>query len=368
MSEGTETPAREQMLERAWKLWDKFVASDDRELFTIGFTAWDTTQNEQVWESVASSRAPRLMRLVKNIQQEHLQNAIDAYLMGMDELHDLRDRIRELDTAEDSDRSEDGASHGRSLAAEMGERSQERLAGANPGMWVSKFVGKKVAVSPKVIKVGPEAGASIGVSAARAQALSELAGSVKKVDRVDEGLLELIRERASTSLRAAGIESTGTGIEQGTVSRSAVVNAALTMVIRASGVTGVQLNEEGELLVELLGSTGDLARTSSIDARLALLGEQLDRVEATGRAIHNKTVQIEKQGFLTNLITNFSLAERLRIVRPGTERPENEVDVAGPKALSLLHKIEDQARRELTRRNDEMGRPGARGASKSRLS
>jgi hypothetical protein len=130
------------------------------------------------------------------------------------------------------------------------------------------------------------------------------------------------------------------------------------MVVRAAGVTGIRLNEEGELLVELLGDTGDLARTASIDARLALLGDQLDRVEATGRATHAKAVQIEKQGFLTNLIANFSLAERLRVVRPGTDRPETEVDVADPKALGLLDTITGQARRELTRRTDAKGRPG----------
>lgn len=363
MSEASGLPARERLLERAGKLWDLFVTNDGRELFDAGFTGWGTTQNTQVWESVAASRVHRLMRLVKDVKPEQLEEAIRAYLMGIDELQTLREQIRALDdvpaggdTAGGSGNG-DGGAHASALATELSHRSQERLSGANPGLLVSKYAGKKVVISPKVIEVGDVAGASIGVSASRARALSALVGSVKKVDRVDEALLELLRERAGVSMRAAGIEPSGMGTEHGAVSRSAVVNAALAMVVRAAGVTGVHLNEEGELLVELLGDTGDLARTASIDARLALLGDQLDRMEATGRAIHTKTVLIEKQGFLTNLITNFSLAERLRVVRPGAERPESEVDVAEPKALSLLSSMESQARRELARRTDAAGRP-----------
>ncbi|WP_179220103.1 hypothetical protein [Rhodococcus sp. NCIMB 12038] len=312
-----------------------------------------------------------MLRLVNDVSPEKLQDAIGAYLMGIDELQALRAQIRALDEAgigrDTPGESEDGSdrAHGSALAAELNHRSEERMAGENPGLLVSKFMGKKVTITPKVVEVGPEAGASIGVSAQRAQALSALAGTVKKVDRVDEALLELLRERVEKSLRIAGIDPSSKGTELGTVSRSAVVNAALVMVVRASGVTGIRLNEEGELLVELLGDTGDLARTASIDARLALIGDQLDRMEATGRAIHKKTVLIEKQGFLTNLITNFSLAERLRIVRPGTERPESEVDVAEPKALSLLHNMEGQARRELARRTDAEGRPAPRKAGES---
>ncbi|PZU04663.1 MAG: hypothetical protein DI630_00675 [Gordonia sp. (in: high G+C Gram-positive bacteria)] len=354
------SPERRRLLERAGKLWDQFVTKADRSLFDPGFTGWDSTQNTQVWQSVAASRVPRLMRLVKDVSPDQLDKAIEAYLRGIDELYLLRDQIRAIDTAAantDPAGGGDGA-HAGALAAELSHRSQERLSGTAPGLLASKFAGKKMAISPKVMKVGPEAGASIGVSAARAQVLSAMAGSVKKVDRIDEALVELLRERASVSLRAAGIEPSGSGTEPGAISRPAVVSAALVMVLRASGMSGIRLNEEGELLVELLGDTGDLARTASIDARLALLGEQLDRMEATGRATHNKTVHIERQGFLTNLITNFSLAERLRVVRPGADRPETEVDVADPKALTLLDNMTGQARRELTRRTNIKGRPG----------
>lgn len=361
MSDTSGSPDRQVLLERAEKLWELFVKSDSRSLFEAGFTGWGTAKNTQVWASVAASRVHRLMRLVKDVKPEQLQEAIEAYLMGLDELHTLRDQVRSLDVDTDGDTtvsSTDGI-HAGALAAELSHRSQERLSGATPGALASKYAGRKVAISPKVIEVGPEAGACIGVSAPRAQALSALAGSGKKVDRLDEALMELLRERAGVLLRAVGIEPSGAGTEHRAVSRSAVVNASLVMVLRASGVTGVRLNEEGELLVELLSSTGDLARTASIDARLALLGDQLDRIEATGRATHNKTVVIEKQGFLTNLITNFSLAERLRVVRPGTDRPESEVDVADPKALGLLDNMEGQARREMTRRADTKRRPAS---------
>lgn len=361
MSDTSGSPDRQALLERAEKLWELFVKSDSRSLFEAGFTGWGTTKNTQVWVSVAASRVHRLLRLVKDVKPEQLQEAIEAYLMGLDELHTLRDQIRSLDVEANGDTvfsSTDGV-HAGALAAELSHRSQERLSGAAPGVLVSKYAGKKVTISPKVVEVGPEAGACIGVSASRAQALSALAGSVKKVDRVDEALLELLRERVTVSMRAAGIEPSGVGMESGAVSRPAVVTAALAMVVRAAGVTGVRLNEEGELLVELLGNTGDLARTASIDARLALLGDQLDRMEATGRATHSKAVLIEKQGFLTNLITNFSLAERLRVVRPGTDRPESEVDVADPKALGLLDNMEGQARREMTRRADTKRRPAS---------
>lgn len=353
-----QTPAdRQLLLDRAGKLWDQFVKAE-RILFDTGFSGWSAPENGRVWQSVSASRGPRLMKLVKDVDPDQLEKAIDTYLMGIDELHALRDQIRAIDTgAADADTSPDG-DHAGALATELSKRSQERLSGSKPGLLVSKFTGRKVSLSPKVLAVGPEAGACIGVSAPRAQALTAMAGSVKKVDRVDEALLELLRERASVSMRAAGIEPSGVGTELGTVSRTAVVTAALAMVVRAAGVSGIRLNEEGELLVELLGDTGDLARTASIDARLALLGDQLDRVEATGRATHAKAVQIEKQGFLTNLIANFSLAERLRVVRPGTDRPETEVDVADPKALGLLDTITGQARRELTRRTDAKGRPG----------
>ncbi|MET3959857.1 hypothetical protein ABIE52_006792 [Rhodococcus sp. OAS809] len=359
MSETSGLQDREQLLDRAGKLWDLFVSNDSRDVFAAGFTGWGTPQNNEVWETVSGSRVNRLMRLFKGVQTEQLEVAIEAYLTGIDELYSLREQVRDLDNARTEDSPETGtATHASSVAAELSQRSQERLSGAAPGLLVSKYAGKKATFSPKVIEVGTEAGACIGVSAARARALSDLAGSVKKVDRVDEALLELLRERVSVSLRAAGIEPSGMGTESGTVSRPAVVTAALAMVVRAAGVTGVRLNEEGELLVELLSDTGDLARTASIDARLALLGDQLDRMEATGRSIHSKTVLIEKQGFLTNLITNFSLAERLRVVRPSTDRPENEVDVAEPKALRLLANMEGQARRELARRVDTQGRPG----------
>lgn len=364
MSDVSGLLAREGLLGRAEKLWDLFVMNDSRSLFDAAFTGWGTDQNTQVWESVAASRAGRLMRLVRDVKPDQLQEAMHAYLTGIDELHTLREQIRALDTGQgdgDTAAADSAAAggHSRAVAAELNHRSQERLSGTAPGLLVSKYAGKKVTISPKVIEVGSEAGASIGVSAPRARALSELAGSVKKVDRVDEALLELLRERVSVSMRAAGIEPSGVGTESGMVSRPAVVTAALAMVVRAAGVTGVRLNEEGELLVELLGDSGDLARTASIDARLALLGEQLDRMEATGRAIHNKTTTIEKQGFLTNLITTFSLAERLRVVRPGTDRPENDVDVAAPKALNLFNIMEGQARREQARRRDANGRPGA---------
>lgn len=372
MSDASGSPDRERLLERAGKLWDSFVMKGDRSLFDIGFTGWGTTQNAQVWESVAASRVSRLMRLVNDVKPDQLQEAIEAYLMGIDELQSLRAQIRALDEAGSGQASaalEGGAdgAHGSALAAELNHRSEERLSGDNPGLLVSKYVGKKVTITPKVIEVGPEAGASIGVSAQRAQALSGMAGTAKRVDRVDESLLELLSERVEASIRAAGIELSGVGTQQGVVPRSAVVNAALVMVVRASGVNGIRLNEEGELLVELLGDSGDLARTASIDARLALLGDQLDRMEATGRAIHKKTVLIEKQGFLTNLITNFSLAERLRIVRPGTERPESEIDLAEPKALSLLHNMEGQARREQARRVDAEGRPAPQKVRESLL-
>lgn len=355
----TRTPAdRQLLLDRAGKLWDQFVKAD-RIVFDTGFSGWSAPENARVWQSVSTSRGPRLVKLMKDVDTEHLEKAIETYLRGIDELHELRDQIRAIDTATVGDGSDaPGSTHAGALATELNKRSQDRLSSAKPGLLVSKFTGRRVSLSPKVVEIGPEAGACIGVSAPRAQALSALAGSVKKVDRVDESLLELLRERASVSMRAAGIEPSGVGTELGTVSRTAVVTAALAMVVRAAGVTGVHLNEEGELLVELLGDTGDLARTASIDARLALLGDQLDRMEATGRATHTKTVQIEKQSFLTTLIANFSLAERLRVVRPGTDRPETEVDVADPKALGLLDAITGQARRELTRRTDAKGRPG----------
>ena len=363
MNDKVPSPHRQQLLDRAGKLWDQFVTKADRSLFDAGFTEWDSEQNAQVWRSVTSSRVPRLMRLVKDVNPEQLEKAIETYLMGIDELYTLRDQIRAIDFGEGGDQITTGAgvngqSHSGALADELHHRSQERLSSSKPGLLVTQFAGKKVTISPRVTEVRPEAGASIGVSSARAQTLSSLAGSVKRVDRVDEALLELLRERATVSMRAAGIEPSGFGTDSGAVSRAAVVTAALTMVVRAAGITGVQLNEEGELLVELLSDTGDLARTASIDARLALLGDQLDRMEATGRATHKKTVDIEKQGFLTKLVTNYLLAERLRVVRPGTERPGADVDVADPKALGLLETMTAQARRELSRRTHSKGRPG----------
>lgn len=365
-AEETAVVTREDLMTQVDDLWESYFGTTEaaKSLFSAAFVGWGTSQNEEFWQKFpglwAGRVAKRLTKLGEGggpVDEATQAKLIAKCLRDMTRMLELRTQVEAIDTESELDLL---GEHDAALSAELRRRRAEQGQGPAAGTLAEKFAGTSVAAVTKVVEVEPTAAVVFGVTPERAHAISSSAGTLKKVNGIDESLIELVREKATAAMNAVGIEPVGQGTDSGTVSRASAINAALAAVARSSGVEGIVLNEEGELLVELLSTGGDMARMASIDVRLALLADQLSRVAKVGRATHEKVVEVEKQNWVISFIANYLAGERLRIIRPAASPEIEEVESTAPKLLSLRDHFFKQALGERNRQLAITGRPQRR--------
>lgn len=356
------------------------VTGDDRPEIFAQAADPQSPAFEKVWASMLDERLARVMRLAAPTEQAAPNPlVVRAFLEASDELLRIRQVLLAADQArtaatEQAEHDLDAAQQGQqaqqsqadevdtrdaaagTAAAEAGERGFVSTALAG------KYAGSQVRLTTQVTAVSTGAALSVGMDPERAAALgsgSPLTGA-KRVERVSEALLDLLGGRATTNMAAAGITLGGTGrVARGQIPRHSLVNAALVLALRAGGTTGVELNPEGELLVELLGGTsGELARSASLEANLVEVADRLGALEKVVRNSHARSIEARDEAQLAAMISSFGVAERLRVVRVPLSGPDvvESVDVAAPAAVGLFDQMRTQADAYARKRRDDKGR------------
>lgn len=356
------------------------VTGDDRPEIFAQAADPQSPAFEKVWASMLDERLARVMRLAAPTEQAAPNPlVVRAFLEASDELLRIRQVLLAADQArtaatEQAEHDLDAAQQGQqaqqsqadevdtrdaaagTAAAEAGERGFVSTALAG------KYAGSQVRLTTQVTAVSTGAALSVGMDPERAAALgsgSSLTGA-KRVERVSEALLDLLSQRATTNMAAAGITLGGTGrVARGQIPRHSLVNAALVLALRAGGTTGVELNPEGELLVELLGGTsGELARSASLEANLVEVADRLGALEKVVRNSHARSIEARDEAQLAAMISSFGVAERLRVVRVPLSGPDvvESVDVAAPAAVGLFDQMRTQADAYARKRRDDKGR------------
>lgn len=355
------------------ELWRKVTGEQDEAVFV---RAMDPRAPgfAEIWDQIISKRAERVVSLVSQTAQKQIpgEPVIARYLGMVDELLLVRARLLEqeqeptpgqpgeAEQAGDTTQSEqEPAAGGSDRDTAVGLATAEAASrGFTQTLQASRYQDTEVKLSTAVARVSPGAALSVGMDPERAAAVDSQLGGTRRVDRASQVLLDLLNSRAMTNMAAAGITLAGTGrVARGQIPLYSLVNAALVLALRAGGTTGIELNDEGELLVELLGgSVGDVARSASLDANFAEIARELVQMRKEVRISNARSIQARDDAQVAAAAASFGLAERLRLVRIPTAGPEvlESVDVSTPVAVSLLDKIRgqvlDQARRE---REDE---------------
>ena len=217
--------------------------------------------------------------------------------------------------------------------------------GANP---VSFNASDRVEISAPTL-------ASVGIPDTESKPTDNLSipgdGSVR-VDRVDAVLWRLVEARAQMMARIGGVSITRE------ISRGALINAAMLLVLRGSGVVGIEASRNQELLVELLAGDGDLMRSAAIDARLAALGTQLDRMEHRSRLTTDRLVRIEKLDYGQLVLAALQWATAWdEVPHTGTRGSIDDMDLQQTGVNKVLDRIEREVDRSWTSRQHADGRP-----------
>lgn len=337
-------------------LWAEIVGKGSSDVPTAFFTTSDEQWCAGTWQSVSEMRAQSLEKMLSD--EGFKRSAVKAHLAKFDRLLEIRGSVTlmqarkqgkgavdQVTTApapapapEPDAREKQTMQPARTAEAdpELSERMEEARAAGRGG-------GALLALSGHELSGGAR--------------FTEAGGPARRVDRLDGELCGLLQRRAEASLERHGVLFSARGNE---LPMNWVVNAALAAVLVAGGSEGVSLDESAQALVEAVTDGADLGRGAAVDAQLSLIRDRLDRIEKTGRSTHAKTVEIEKQGWLGNLLSSTLLADRLHLVemRPGPHAID-DVDVVAPGVLSLLAKAGRQGASERTRRRDARGRPGS---------
>lgn len=366
------------------------VTGDDRPEIFAQAADPQSPAFEKVWASMLDERLARVMRLAAPTEQAAPNPlVVRAFLEASDELLRIRqvllaaDQARtaaseqarhDLDAAQQGQRGQQSQQDQQSQAVEVDTRDEAAgTAAAEAGergfvstALAQQYSGSQVRLTTQVTAVSTGAALSVGMDPERAAALGSGSGGAgsltgaKRVDRVSEVLLDLLGERATTNMAAVGITLGGTGrVARGQIPRHSLVNAALVLALRAGGTTGVELNPEGELLVELLGGTsGELARSASLEANLVEVADRLGALEKVVRNSHARSIEARDEAQLAAMISSFGVAERLRVVRVPLSGPDvvESVDVAAPAAVGLFDQMRTQADAYARKRRDDKGR------------
>lgn len=299
-------------------LWRSIVAADRDELYERAF-GQDAEDAAVVWKLVLTSRTQQVQHLAA---QSEPTEAITELLAHYDELIAAYDRH--------------WGAHG------------EPMIDAPP---VALPVGQTMAYNGTVVAVAPPAAAGVNMNPTQIEATVATAGKPVRVDRVDQALVSLAQGRVEYLLEAAGVRCTPE-----VAPRNVVVNAALVMILRAGGMSGIEVSGELEAVITALASAGDIERTASIDARLNALGQALERLEAGGRRMNARLVEQDRSLWALGMGQAYTLAADLRLVKPGLG-DVGEIDLRDQPVLTVFDRLNTQALEEKDRRIAAAGRP-----------
>lgn len=397
--EGTRTE-RQMLIDRASVIWRRTVDPKGRGLVEA-FSDWGGPENLEVWRMVGVAHTQALTQLIGSTTAGQAAGGGDtAEQLGwlvrvMAELRTICSAVQLMDTGEVSVASVSGLSeigsvhppagtgtgdgpgvsdgpdgdgptavlpidHAGRVAEVMAARRQDAAIAASGGRvqaMADKSASSALVLKVRTDSVEPTTGRCVGMSGGQIRDLDEALDTMVKVDRVDAPLMDLAQAHVGHLLDQARVRLTQP------VSRPAVVGAALALVLRGAGVSGIRLNDEGEMLCELLGSGGDLERGATIDARLEVLGNRLDRIDRRGRLMEQRLINAEKAALMESMVTTFALAEQVRRVRVPVNAESDQAleafDLAAPGAVSLYEHLHRQVEAEWRRRIAAQGRPSA---------
>ena len=346
---------------RAHELWDQylsaFVGARSKEYFKIAFGE-PGEFTDQVWDSVRAVRSRAVITAMSEAEESERLTAVSTVLADFDELLAMRPRKADDETGagETEPVSVDErtpGSHEQELARQMAAPSPESAAEL-----LARARGTTVQVTGGVVSVAPPQVTAVSMTPEEAVRTAARAGEDIRVFRVDAALLALAQGRAQALLEAAGVTMPPTKGSDMAIPRNVVINAALALVLRAGGVGGIELSDSLELVCSALTSAGDLERNASLDARMALLGASLDRLERKTDLALARSREAAQASAAQQYYTAYQIAERASLVKlPMGAGAYGAIDVAASPVLKVLDLVQGQARREITRRVEAEGRP-----------
>lgn len=399
-----EAPAgRTLLLARAEVLWRRLIDRNVGQAFDGAFSGWGTERNAAIWARVPETqskvilrmdaldpavREEKLIRLLADVNElSALRSAVEVLdtggldasgFDGASELGVVRGWPDQLDQLDQTDQPEHATGptgyqavvptdHSTEVARIMATRREEAAVAAAGGR--VEAAARESAIKPIVLKVHTtsvesSAGRTVGMSAAQLRDLPDKCNKDNtakgvRVDRIDTVLMELAVAHVTELLGQAQIR-----VAQ--VTRPAVVNAALAVVLRSAGVPGLVLSEEGEMLCEVLGSGGDLSRTATMDARLEVMGQCLGRLEKQSRLMAQRQVAAERSALMESMTSALVLAEQTRKIKLGMNPEVEMFDLTDPAVIALHEHLAEQARIEWERRVAAQGRPNSELARRRR--
>lgn len=396
-----EAPAgRTLLLARAEVLWRRLIDRNVGQAFDGAFSGWGTERNAAIWARVPETQSKVILRM-DALDPAVREEKLIRLLADVNELRALRSAVEVLDTGgldasgfdgaselgvvrgwsdqtDQTDQPEHGTGptgyqavvptdHSTEVARIMATRREEAAVAAAGGR--VEAAARESAVKPIVLKVHTtsvesSAGRTVGMSAAQLRDLPDKCNKDNtakgvRVDRIDAVLMELAVAHVTELLGQAQIR-----VAQ--VTRPAVVNAALAVVLRSAGVPGLVLSEEGEMLCEVLGSGGDLSRTATMDARLEVMGQSLGRLEKQSRLMAQRQVAAERSALMESMTSALVLAEQTRKIKLGMNPEVEMFDLTDPAVIALHEHLAEQARIEWERRVAAQGRPNSELARRRR--
>lgn len=388
---------RTLLLARAEVLWRRLIDRNVGQAFDGAFSGWGTERNAAIWARVPETQSKVILKM-DALDPAVREEKLIRLLADVNELSALRSAVEVLDTGGLDASGFDGASelgvvrgwsdqtdqpehatgptgyqavvptdHSTEVARIMATRREEAAVAAAGGR--VEAAARESAIKPIALKVyttsvESSAGRTVGMSAAQLRDLPDKCNKNNtakgvRVDRIDAVLMELAVAHVTELLGQAQIR-----VAQ--VTRPAVVNAALAVVLRSAGVPGLVLSEEGEMLCEVLGSGGDLSRTATMDARLEVMGQCLGRLEKQSRLMAQRQVAAERSALMESMTSALVLAEQTRKIKLGMNPEVEMFDLTDPAVIALHEHLAEQARIEWERRVAAQGRPNSELARRRR--